>query len=287
MKIYRKSYFSASRGLLGAAALALVCALPSADAAAQAKPSPAPQRDGQSAARGKLEKGKWQVKATGGAFQTFTVKANEAKLTEIAGELSKLLKAPVSVGTALQGQTVTLDVSGLAVESVLRLLSPNVYVDYEMGGDLTQPKLLAAYLHGAAEPPPMKSAVIQMGSESVLIEGDTMEGTEEYDKQKEKEEEYLKVTYTNKLLSVVARKQPLSVVLYKIASELGIPFDLRYESNEVVNIDFKNYPLDVAARNLGPTARLYYRADLQTSDILPLRMALVAPPGQRPEGKTF
>ena len=67
------------------------------------------------------------------------------------------------------------------------------------------------------------------------------------------------------------------VVLYKIASEVGVPFEMRYESPEVIDVDFSNYSLDQALRSISPEIRFYYRLDLQTFQIQPLRLALVAP----------
>ena len=237
------------------------------------------------AQKGALEKGKWRVTASKGVPQTFRVRANEATVTDVANELARLLKVPVSVSPALSKRTVNLDASGLTLEPTLLLLAPKVFADYELGGDMAQPKLLAAYLMAASDEPPAHGETAKAEAEAILIEGDTEEGTEEYEKRKEQHEQYLKVTYDSNHLSVVARKQPLSIVLYKVATELGVPFDLRYESTELVDIDFKKYPLDVAIRNLAPTARLYYRADLQTSAIQPLRVALVAPASVRAESK--
>jgi antitoxin component of RelBE/YafQ-DinJ toxin-antitoxin module len=115
-------------------------------------------------------------------------------------------------------------------------------------------------------------------SEAILIEGDTEEGTGDEEAQKKRDEENpLKVSYARNNLSVRARKQPLTVVLFKIASELGIPFELRYESPEVVDVDFNNYTVEQAIRGLSPAVRLFYRTDLQTYEMQPLRIVLGAP----------
>ncbi len=228
-------------------------------------------------AKAGIEKGKWHLSASKTNPQTFSVKAHQAPLADVVNEFSKILKVPFNISPSMSGQVIDLDVSNLALEPTLRLLAPKVYVDYEVGGGMTQPKLLGVFLHNLTDKQPSPHANIKHQSETILIEGDTEEGTEEYEKRKEVEEQELKVRYENNQLSVVARKKPLVLVLYKIASELNIPFDLRYESAEVINVDFKNYPLDVAIRNLAPVARLYYRADLQTSEIQPVRIAVVAP----------
>ena len=82
-------------------------------------------------------------------------------------------------------------------------------------------------------------------------------------------------------MSLRAHKQPLLIVLSKIANEVGVPFDLRVESPQIIDVEFENQPLDQAVRSLSPEVRLYYRQDLQTFQIQPLRLALVSPGAAR------
>ena len=137
--------------------------------------------------------------------------------------------------------------------------------------------LFRSYLQALNERPPSTTAAVHGSSEAILIEGDTEEGTDNEAQKKKEEEDPLRVTFANNQLSVRARKQPLSVVLYKIASEVGVPFEMRYESPEVIDVEFNNYSIDQAVRSLSPEVRFYYRLDLQTFQIQPLRLALVAP----------
>jgi hypothetical protein len=204
------------------------------------------------------------------------VKAKDARLSEVAGELSRLLKVPVTLSPLLQKQTITLDFSGMNLEGALRLLAPQAFVDYVAVGQSAQAQPLAVYLQGVNEPQPSLTATVTGNSEAILIEGNTEDGTEEAEKKKE-EEEPLRVTFAQNQLSVVARKQPLTVVLFKIASEIGVPFELRWESPEMVDLDFNNYSIEQAVRTLSPGVRLYYRLDLQSFAVQPLRLALVAP----------
>ena len=224
-------------------------------------------------------KGTWSLKASNNTPRTYTVKAKEANLTEIMGELGRLLQVPVVLSPVMQKQRVNLDFAGLNLEATLRMLAPHPFIDYEAGGDDLQPKPLALYLNALNEQPPSATAVVKTTSEAILIEGDTEEGTEEYEKRREKEkgEPVLNVSYKQNQLSVLARRQPLTVVLYKIASEVGIPFEMRYETPELVDVEFNNYTLEQAVRSLSPHVRLFYRADLQTFEIQPLRISLVAP----------
>lgn len=218
----------------------------------------------------------FSVKMSKAAPYTFTVKAKEAKLGDVAAEISRLIKVPVTLSPVMSKQKVTLDFGGLNLDATLRMLAPQPIVDYVAGGE-PQPRPLAIYLQALNERPPSPDAAVRGNSEAILIEGDTEEGTDSEAQKKKEEEEPLKVTYLNNQLSVRARKQPLSVVLFRIASEVGVPFEMRYESPQVIDVEFNNYSLDEAVKSLSPEVRLYYRQDLQTFQIQPLRLALVSP----------
>lgn len=220
----------------------------------------------------------WSVRMTQAAPHTFTVKAKEARLPEVAGEISRLLKVPVTLSPLLEKQHVTLDFSGMNLEGALRLLAPQVYIDYVAGGDEGPARPLAVYLQAYNERPPSTTATVKGTSEAILIEGDTEEGVGDEEARRKKEEENpLSVTFSQRQLSVKARKQPLTVVLFKIANEIGVPFELRWESPELIDVEFNNYTIEQAVRTLSPDVRLYYRMDLQSFDVQPLRLALVAP----------
>lgn len=255
----------------------LALALNATDAPAQKASAPA--QDGGAAAAAPAQAKPWSVTMSKSAPHTFTVKATGAKLSEITAEISRLAKVPVTLSALMQKQRVTLDFGGLNLDATLRMLAPQPVVDYESGGDDPQPRALAIYLQGLNETPPAPGPETRGASQAILIEGDTEEGTERA-AQKE-EEDPLKVTYSNSQLSVRAKKQPLSVVLYKIATELGIPFDLRYELPQLINVEFDGQPIDQAVRSLSPAVRFYYRQDLQTFQIQPLRLALVSPAAAR------
>lgn len=241
--------------------------------AAAGVPEVSAQKGGAAAAPAQAKP--WSVKMSKSAPHTFSVKATDAKLSEVAAEISRLAKVPVTLSSLMQKQRVSLDFGGLNLDATLRMLAPQPVVDYESGGDDPQPRALAVYLQGLNETPPAPGPEMRGSSQAILIEGNTEEGTEG-EAQKE-EEEPLKVTYSNSQLSLRAKKQPLSVVLYRIASELGVPFDLRYESTQLIDVEFDSQPVDQAVRSLSPEVRLYYRQDLQTFQIRPLRLALVSP----------
>lgn len=224
------------------------------------------------------EKRAWTLRMSKEAPTTFTLKAKEARLGEIVEEMGRLMKTQVFVSPVLAKEQVSLEFSGMPLEAVLRMLAPQVYIDYEVGGQQQQPKALAVYLQALNEKQPSTTEVVKGTSEAVLIEGDTEEGTGDAEAQKKRDEENpLKVSYARNNLSIRARKQPLTVVLFKVASELGIPFELRYESPEVVDVDFTNYTVEQAIRGLSPSVRLFYRTDLQSYDVRPLRIVLAPP----------
>ena len=271
---WRRALYAAGFGL--AAALAPASIFAARQAGAGQKPAAAAQATTKPAASG------WSVRMSRSAPYTFTVKAKESPLAEITGELAKLVKVPVVLSPLMARQKVSLDFAGLNLEATLRMLAPQGYVDYVLGGEGgDEPKPLALYLQGANERPPAATAAVHGNSEAILIEGDTEEGTDSEAERKREQEDPLRVIWANNQLSVRARRQPLTVVLFKIASEVGVPFEMRYETPELVDVDFQNYPLDQAFRSLSPGVRFYYRVDLQTFQVQPLRLALLPPPVPR------
>jgi hypothetical protein len=210
---------------------------------------------------------------------TLSLQAKDAQLSEIAAELSKKLKVEVRLSSLMQRQKLTVEFSGLPLEGAARLLAPQAYIDYEVSGDANaQPRPVGIYLHGMNEPPPDTNAVVQGDSEAILIEGNTEDGVEDNGSAKSKEDEQpLRVRVERNQLSVRARKQPLTAVLYEIASKVDIPFEMKYESTELVDVDFNNYSIDQVVRTLSPNIRLYMRTNLLNYEITPLRLVLVPP----------
>jgi hypothetical protein len=260
--------------------LAVLAAAQTPAARAQ-QPAPAKKSDPPKAAAKAAgdEQPFWNLKVTKGTPRMVTFKSKNAPLAEVAAELSKKLGAPVLLSPLMQKQRVTLDFANVPLEGAVRLLAPLPYVDYELSGAGDgQPKLMGLYLYAFNEEPPARTAVVKGNEESILIEGNTEEGTEAYEKQKEKEESPLRIKFDRNQLSVHASKQPLSVILYEIASKVDIPFDMKYESSELVDVDFSNYTMEQAVRTLSPNIRLYVRTNLTNYETTPLRMMLVPPP---------
>ena len=220
----------------------------------------------------------WRLKVSKGLPPRITLKAKESPLTEIAAELSRKLDAPVFLSRVMQQQRVSHEFADIPLEGAVRILAPQSYIDYEVSGDpAAQPRPIGVYLHALNEEPPDPSAVVKGESESLLIQGHTEEGTEAYEKAREKDDLPLRVKVERNTWSVRARKQPLVVVLAEIASKVDIPFEMKYESTDLVDVDFNGYSIDQAVRSLAPNIRLYMRTDLTSYENKPLRLVLVAP----------
>ena len=203
-----------------------------------------------------------------------SLKAKDISLKAIAAELSRQLKIPVMVTTIAQKHMVTVNFSDLVIEPAMQMLAPQVFIDYEI--DTTpgkQPRPVGIYLQGYNERPPALNAVVKGNSDVMVIEGDTEEGVDG----KEEEEEDLKIKFENRQISIKSKKQPLIVVLYGIANQLGIPLEVKTEVEDLVTVNIIKSSLESALQELGPNIKLYVRADLMIGDRQPLRMVLVGP----------
>src|SRR5918992_5522700 len=106
-----------------------------------------------------------------------SLKAEKANTADIAQELSKKLKAPIFLGTDRQRDPLSIEFSELTLEPALQLLSPTVYVDYEIdSGSQEPPRALGIYLFDVNQGEPPMSAVVHGSTQSMLIEGNTEDG---------------------------------------------------------------------------------------------------------------
>ena len=201
-----------------------------------------------------------------------SLKAEKASLPRIAADLSRKLKVPVLVGRSAQTHEVTLDFKDLTLEPALHLLAPQVFVDYEINPAPGVPsRVVGIYFNGLEDPEPAVGALVPSKSETIMLEGDT-----EYEAPKVDESEPT-IVYKPNSLTVSAKRQPLSVVLYRIAHEMNIPFELKWETTELVDIDIDKLPLEEAMPRLSANVRLFVRANLQKFERQPFRMVLVRP----------
>lgn len=230
-------------------------------------------------AKSKEAKGKFTLKVASGDMRAVDLKANAASVAEIAAKLGKEFDIPVLLSPVMQKARVSIEFEGMSLEGAVRMIAPQPYADYEISGDgSTMAKIVALYLYALNEPPPSDSAVVRGDSEAILISGDTEEGTERA--AKDEQETPLSVKMERNQFTVHARKQPLTAVLYEIATKVDIPFEIKYDSSEVVNVDLKNATMEQVVRTLSPNIRLYQRTDLQTYETRPLRLVLAQPTSQ-------
>ena len=210
-----------------------------------------------------------------------SVKAEKAKVSDVAQELSKQLKVPIFLGPERQDELLTIEFSELMLEPALQLLSPIVYVDYEIDtGSGAPPKPLGIFLFDANQGEPPLTAVVNGATQSMLVEGNTEDGVEpESDSEKKKlEEQPLRVALKDNLLTVRAKKQPLALVLLKIGEELNIPVDIQQQSIAEVDAEISKLPVEDVVRQLSPNIRLFVRADLTRAERRALRIVLAEPP---------
>ena len=209
-----------------------------------------------------------------------SLKAEKAKVSAVVQELSKRLKVPVQLGKERQNELLTVEFSELTLEPALQLLAPQVYVDYEINAGEIMPKPLAIFLLDQNQGEPPLSRAVNGSTQSMLIEGNTEDGVEpETDEAKQKlEEQPLRITFQNGLLSVKAKKQPLPLVLLKIGEEMGIPVELPNQTDSIVDTEISKLPVEDVVRQLSPHIRLFLRADLTRAEKRALRLVLAEPP---------
>jgi hypothetical protein len=209
-----------------------------------------------------------------------SLKAEKAGMAEVAQALSQRLKIPVFLGPERQKETISIEFSELTLEPALQLMSPTVFVDYELDtGSMNPPKPLGIYFYDQNQGEPPITAVVTGANQSLLIEGNTEDGVEpQTDEEKKRvEEQPLRVRYENNGLTVKAKQQPLPVVLLKIGEELGVPVDIQNERLDPVDIDIAKLSIEDAVRQLSPNIKLYYRADLTRAEKRALRIVLAEP----------
>lgn len=240
--------------------------------AADPKPPAAPEKKTEQAA--KDPKLPFALTVTNDQIIGLSLKAKDISLKAIAAELAKQLKIPVLVTPIAEKHMVTVNFADLVIEPAMQMLAPQVFIDYEI--DTTpgkQPRPVAIYLQGYNERPPALNAVVKGNSDVMVIEGDTEDGVES----KDEEDEDLKIKFEDRQISIRSKKQPLIVVLYGIANQLGIPLEVKNEVEDLVTVNIIKSSLESALQELGPNIKLYVRADLMIGERQPLRMVLVGP----------
>ena len=213
----------------------------------------------------------YTLKITKEGITGVSLKADKAKMSEIAVDLSKRLGAKVMLGPAMEKEAITVEFADLTLEPAMRLLAPRVYMDYEIRAG-AQPTILGIYLLGNNDPDPATNAVVEGSSQAMLIQGNTEDTGEPT------ADDPLQVDLDDTdHLTIKSKKQPLVAVVMTIADVLGVPAEIKYETPEIVDTEIKDVLFEDAITRLSPNIRLYVRDDLTRSRKTALRLSLVPP----------
>ncbi len=221
----------------------------------------------------------WKVSVSDDEPVRVTLLAEDAPIEKVIAPIAAKLGVPVSLSPLVKTQMVRAKFTDVSLGDALRALAPQAYVDcFVNGGAASSPKYVGVYLHALNEAPPPVTASVKARSEAILIEGDT-EDPESVPTVKAKETDgpKLQVSFDQQLLSLHARRQPLTAVLYEVASRLGAPFEMQYESAETIDLDWSGQDVTGLWQLLPVHARLYFRADLQRNEKKVLRIVLLKP----------
>jgi len=211
------------------------------------------------------------LKITSDQIIGVSLRAENAKLTDIAADLAKKLKAPVALSPVMQKQRTTIDFADVVLEPAMQLLAPVVYIDYEIDSEPgSHPRPVGIYLSAHNEPAPAINANIRSTSQAFIISGNT-------ESESSSEEDDIQISYRNGKLTLKAKDQPLLDVLSSISDETGVRLEAKDDTIETVSVNIKDIPLDEAILQLSPHLRLYLRADLFRNQRTPILIVLVEP----------
>jgi len=231
-----------------------------------------PQGQVQPRTANQATKKKHRLRVTKGYITTISLKADKAKMPDIAADLGKRLGAQVILGPSLRKKKITVEFYDLPLEPALQLLAPKAYVDYEVRAH-GQPTVMGIFLMDQDDPDPVRNAVVQGSSEAMLIEGNTEDTGES--SETNSEDYPLQVDAEDNRLTIKSKKQLLVVVLMTIAEALGVPSEIKDDTRETVDAEIQDTPFEDAILRLSPNIRLFVRADLNRSQRTPLRIKLV------------
>ncbi|HEY8186965.1 MAG TPA: hypothetical protein VIF64_12900 [Pyrinomonadaceae bacterium] len=233
-----------------------------------------PQAQTQPSAAKQATRKKHKLRVTKGYITAVSLKADKAKMSDIAEDLAKRLGTQVILGPSLKKKVITVEFYDLPLEPALGLLATRTYIDYEIRAN-APPSPLAIYLVDLDDPDPALDAVVQGSSEAMLIEGNTEDPGEE--SAAKAADDPLQVELEDTQLTIKSKKQPLAAVVLTVAEVLGVPAEVKYDSDEIVDTEIKDTPFEDAITRLSPNIRLYVRADLARSHRTPLRIKVVPP----------
>jgi type II secretory pathway component GspD/PulD (secretin) len=218
----------------------------------------------------------WSLKISKEAATLIGLKAQEAPLNELAQDLSRQLGIPIRLSPVMEPQRITAELDEASLENILRSLAPQAYLDETISvQDGTTQQWLGAYLSGLNEAKPERRAHLKEQNETVMFFGTI--GAEGEAAQAEAP---LQVKLENGLVHLRIRRQPVAVVLYEIAQQLGIPFEMRAQPDQLpdhlIDLEAQGQRLEDALRQLAAPIHLTRRLNLALNESEPLRIILLA-----------
>jgi hypothetical protein len=156
-------------------------------------------------------------------------------------------------------QRVTLEFQDLPLETALQLMAPLPYVHYELQGG-SDPVCREVFLNAYNEPVPVPK--LENKNVSFIMQGDT--------ESMDPKEDPLHVDYKNGRLTVSAKNQSLTAVLDRIASQMGVGFSMKQDTNDTIDLDFKEMTMEGAMSYFPPSVHLHVRKDIQRLSTVPL-----------------
>lgn len=201
---------------------------------------------------------KWRVRVKENGAYFLTVQAREVPLVEIAADLSRRLKAPVVLSRVMQKQVITLEFADLPLESALQMMAPLPYIHYELRGG-SAPVCREVFLNAYNEVAPLPK--FENKNVSFVMQGDT---------EADSKDDPLRVSYKNQRFSVNVKKQSLTALLDRMASLMGVNFSMDEDSEQTIDLDFKDVSLEEVMNYFPPSVHLHVRKDLQRLNYLPL-----------------
>jgi hypothetical protein len=215
-----------------------------------------------------------------------SVRAKKAPRSEVAAEMSRLLKIPVVLGASLKDQELTIDLQDFPLDAAAKRLAPHAVIDYVIsgGGDATHPArktAMAIYLLGADDKAPQDGPWKENKSGSQLMVGMIYETEEEEKAALEKKKNELQVKYDAGLFTLTVYKQFLTDVLQEVADQARIPFAIlttngsQKEIDQIVTWNLSGVSFEELTNTWFPNGvRLYWRTDLASDVSKPLRLTI-------------
>ncbi|HEX2832691.1 MAG TPA: hypothetical protein VHW00_06730 [Thermoanaerobaculia bacterium] len=213
-----------------------------------------------------------EVTPASGGLPLVTLTASDEPLSEIAQRLAKELGTTIDVSDAAGKLRVTTELDQQPLDLTLREFAPQAYVDAILsGGANGRIEIQTIHLRNAGETVPSLDKLARRNSEALMFFGNTE------DPAVDPLAGQLEVTYRNERLRVFARKQPVSVVVSRIADVLGIPLELIGDPLELINLSVIDATLEQTMKALPSSVKLYQRVDLATFRVTPVRIVVEAP----------